>query len=99
MQRKKFWRQGEIAALARCAGIAPHNLSATLHRRRAVSKDRAYTLESASKKTLGEHRYIRADHWLYNEITTHPAFFGKAHWLLSPKKKRGLKAGGRYGAE
>lgn len=96
MKSKMFWRPGERAALARCAGIAPHNLSATLHRRRAVSKERAYALEAASAKTLGEKRSIRADHWLYNEITTHPAFFGKAHRLFTPKK-RGLKAGGRYG--
>lgn len=72
---RKFWFRGQMAEVARLAGMAPSHLSAVLHRRRSVTKERAVELEAASKEVLGFPIPLRD--WLFNRYTTHPAFFGK----------------------
>lgn len=74
MAKKKFWKRGQMAELARAAGIEHRNLSSILHRRRTVGKDLAVRLEAASRK-IRTRRFIPAFAWLYNYAVKHPAFF------------------------
>ena len=86
-KQKKFWRPGEMANLARAAAITLPNLSATLHRRRRVSLDRAFQLECASAQVLK--RPIPWSDWLNCQRTKHPAFFGRP--LPRPKSSNNRK--------
>ena len=82
---RRYFKRGEMAALARKAGIKPQNLSDILHRRRGVSGDMAQRLEAASVAVL-KWRRIPALEWILNESSQHPAFFNKKR---SKRRKTG----------
>lgn len=70
-----FWLRGDKQKLAEHADISASNLSDILHRRRGVGRDRAWTLEAASRKVHGD-SYVPWGDWINNRSTTHPAFQG-----------------------
>ena len=76
MAKKRKWRRGEQAALAREAGISPQHVNDILHRRRGVSYSRARVLRDASARVLGRRNEIPVLEWLLNRISEHPAFYG-----------------------
>jgi len=87
MAIKKFWKRGQMAALARAAKIEPRNLSSILHRRRTVGKDLAVTLEAASRK-VKTRRTITAFDWLFSKYLPHPAFFNARTYKTKRKNRK-----------
>lgn len=89
MATKKFWKRGQMAKLAKEAGIEPRNLSSILHRRRPVGKELSVKLEAASRK-VKTRRVITAFDWLFSKYIPHPAFFN-ARKFKPTKRKTGKK--------
>lgn len=84
----KFWKWGQMAALARAAGIRTTTISDILHRRISVSQGLALILERESLKSI--RRKVSACAWVFNFTTKHPAFFGRPKPLSQYKRyKRG----------
>ena len=77
-----FWKRGQRAKIAEKAAIRASHLSEILYRKRGVDKIRAIRLQEVSGIVLNEP--IPWSDWLFNERTSHPAFFGKAPQSTSP---------------
>ena len=73
--KNDFWQRGEMAALAKAAGISQQQLSEILHRKRGVSMGRALWLAECTHSLWGSDWYIEPSAWAFNKHTKHPAFF------------------------
>ncbi len=71
----KFWKRGQRKEIARYAEIPASNLSEILYRKRTISTQKAMRLELASRVVL-KIQFVEREHWIFNEYTNHPAFFG-----------------------
>lgn len=81
----KFWKHGQREEIARYVGIPASNLSAILHRKRRISITKAMRLELASQIVLKTP--ILRGHWIFNEHSEHPCFFGKPKAIKSKLAK------------
>lgn len=83
--KKPFWPRGAQAALAKLSGVSANRINDILHRRVNCSRKQSSLLAG-----ICEYLYLKniipavvpEQEWVFNNKSSHPAFFGKPSWKV-----------------
>ena len=82
---KSYWERGELKRLSIESNISQSTISAIVHRRIGVSRNRAFMLEVLCKDLFN--KVIPWKDFLFNCSSTHEAFYGVPQSKTSIRKK------------